>query len=85
MSFYQEVKNIITFSCRFYVIVLQIHDITPRLKTQSFLPPLGMLKWLQEAVFVDMDELGLFLFMEEQERKENEQQEEKDDGTITQG
>ena len=38
-----------------------------------------MLKWLQEAVIMDMDELGFFLFMEEQERKDKEQQEEKDD------
>ena len=80
MRFYQEVKNIIPFSCRFYVIVSQIHNITPRVKTQSFLPPLGMLKWLLEAVLVDMDELGFFLFMEEQERKEKGQQEEKDNG-----
>ena len=29
---------------------------------------------------MDMDELGFFLFMEEQERKEKEQQEEKVDG-----
>ena len=34
---------------------------------------------------MDMDELGFFIFMEEQERKEKEQQEGKDDGTITQG
>lgn len=29
---------------------------------------------------MDMDELGFFIFMEEQERKEKEQQEEKYDG-----
>ena len=42
-------------------------------------------KMAVEAVFMDLDELGFFLFIEEQERKEKEQQEEKDDGTITQG
>ena len=80
MRFYQEVKNIIPFSCRIYMIVSQEHIITPRVKTQSFLLPLGMLKWLLGAVFVDMDELGFFLFMEEQERKEKEQQEESGNG-----
>ena len=80
MRFYQKVKNIIPFSCRFYVIVSQIHHTMLRVKTQSFIPPIGMLKWLQEAVFMDLDELGFFLFMEEQERKENEQQEESSNG-----
>ena len=37
-------------------------------------------KMAVEAVFVDMDELGFFLFMEEQERKENEEQEESSNG-----
>ena len=35
---------------------------------------------------MDMDELGFFLCMEDQERKEKEQQQEgNDDGTVTQG
>ena len=33
-----------------------------------------------EKVIAGLDELGFFLFMEEQERKENEQQEESSNG-----
>lgn len=34
----------------------------------------------QEGIRMDMDELGFFIFMEEQERKEKEQQEESGNG-----
>lgn len=74
-----EVKSTYLSCVKYYSVASQAHHTTLRVKTQSFLLPFGVLKCLQGGGFMDMDELGFFLFMEEQERKENEQQEEQDD------